>query len=108
MRPTGWWSSWTTSPSGGSWATARAPRFALAYKFPAEEKETRLLSVVFQVGRTGRVTPVGLLEPVFLEGSEVSRVTLHNESFIEELDVRIGDWVLVHKAGGVIPGCRGS
>jgi DNA ligase (NAD+) len=83
--------------------TARAPRFALAYKFPAEEKETRLLEVAFQVGRTGRVTPVGLLEPVFLEGSEVSRVTLHNESFIEELDVRVGDWVLVHKAGGVIP-----
>ncbi|WP_022798414.1 NAD-dependent DNA ligase LigA [Thermus islandicus] len=83
--------------------TARSPRFALAYKFPAEEKETRLLQVVFQVGRTGRVTPVGILEPVFLEGSEVSRVTLHNESYIEELDVRIGDWVLVHKAGGVIP-----
>ena len=83
--------------------TARAPRFALAYKFPAEEKETRLLSVVFQVGRTGRITPVGVLEPVFIEGSEVSRVTLHNEGFIEELDVRIGDWVLVHKAGGVIP-----
>jgi DNA ligase (NAD+) len=83
--------------------TARAPRFAIAYKFPAEEKETRLLSVVFQVGRTGRITPVGVLEPVFIEGSEVSRVTLHNESFIEELDVRIGDWVLVHKAGGVIP-----
>lgn len=83
--------------------TARAPRFALAYKFPAEEKETRLLSVAFQVGRTGRITPVGVLEPVFIEGSEVSRVTLHNEGFIEELDVRIGDWVLVHKAGGVIP-----
>ncbi|WP_038041891.1 NAD-dependent DNA ligase LigA [Thermus tengchongensis] len=83
--------------------TARAPRFAIAYKFPAEEKETRLLEVVFQVGRTGRVTPVGILEPVFIEGSEVSRVTLHNESYIEELDVRIGDWVLVHKAGGVIP-----
>ena len=83
--------------------TSRAPRFAIAYKFPAEEKETRLLAVVFQVGRTGRITPVGILEPVFLEGSEVSRVTLHNESFIEELDIRIGDWVLVHKAGGVIP-----
>ncbi|GAB5602724.1 NAD-dependent DNA ligase LigA [Thermus sp. FJN-A] len=83
--------------------TARAPRFAIAYKFPAEEKETRLLEVVFQVGRTGRVTPVGVLEPVFMEGSEVSRVTLHNESYIEELDIRIGDFVLVHKAGGVIP-----
>ncbi|WP_018111163.1 NAD-dependent DNA ligase LigA [Thermus igniterrae] len=83
--------------------TARAPRFAIAYKFPAEEKETRLLEVVFQVGRTGRITPVGLLEPVLLEGSEVSRVTLHNESYLEELDLRVGDWVLVHKAGGVIP-----
>jgi DNA ligase (NAD+) len=83
--------------------TARAPRFALAYKFPAEDKETCLLEVAFQVGRTGRITPVGVLEPVFIEGSEVSRVTLHNESFIEELDVRVGDWVLVHKAGGVIP-----
>ncbi|MDM7324229.1 MAG: NAD-dependent DNA ligase LigA [Thermus sp.] len=83
--------------------TARAPRFAIAYKVPAEEKETELLDVVFQVGRTGRVTPVGILRPVFIEGSEVSRVTLHNESYIEELDVRIGDWVLVHKAGGVIP-----
>ncbi|WP_243028188.1 NAD-dependent DNA ligase LigA [Thermus albus] len=83
--------------------TARAPRFAIAYKFPAEEKETELLEVVFQVGRTGRVTPVGILRPVFIEGSEVSRVTLHNESYLEELDVRIGDWVLVHKAGGVIP-----
>ncbi|MCS6869428.1 MAG: NAD-dependent DNA ligase LigA [Thermus sp.] len=83
--------------------TARSPRFAIAYKFPAEEKETRLLQVVFQVGRTGRVTPVGILEPVFLEGSEVSRVTLHNESYIEELDIRVGDWVLLHKAGGVIP-----
>ncbi len=83
--------------------TARAPRFAIAYKFPAEEKETRLLEVVFQVGRTGRVTPVGILESVFIEGSEVSRVSLHNERYIQELDVRIGDWVLVHKAGGVIP-----
>ncbi|WP_117238312.1 NAD-dependent DNA ligase LigA [Thermus sediminis] len=83
--------------------TARAPRFALAYKFPAEEKETRLLEVAFQVGRTGRITPVGLLEPVFLGGSEVGRVTLHNEGYMEELDIRIGDWVLVHKAGGVIP-----
>lgn len=83
--------------------TARAPRFAIAYKFPAEEKETQLLDVVFQVGRTGRITPVGILRPVFIEGSEVARVTLHNESYIEELDVRIGDWVLVHKAGGVIP-----
>ncbi|MGQ9692168.1 MAG: NAD-dependent DNA ligase LigA [Thermaceae bacterium] len=83
--------------------TARSPRFAIAYKFPAEEKETRLLEVAFQVGRTGRVTPVGILAPVFLGGSEVSRVTLHNERYIEELDIRIGDWVLLHKAGGVIP-----
>ncbi len=83
--------------------TAHAPRFAIAYKFPAEEKETQLKEVVFQVGRTGRVTPVGVLDPVFLGGSEVSRVSLHNERYIQDLDLRLLDWVLVHKAGGVIP-----
>ena len=83
--------------------TAKTPRFAIAYKFPAEEKTTRVLRVVFQVGRTGRVTPVAELEPVFLDGSTVSRVTLHNESYVQELGLRIGDTVLVHKSGGVIP-----
>jgi DNA ligase (NAD+) len=83
--------------------TAKTPRFAIAYKFPAEEKPTRVLNVVFQVGRTGRVTPVAELEPILLDGSTVSRVTLHNESYVQELGLRIGDTVLVHKSGGVIP-----
>ncbi len=83
--------------------TAKTPRFAIAYKFPAEEKPTRVLRVVFQVGRTGRVTPVAELEPILLDGSTVSRVTLHNESYVQELGLRIGDTVLVHKSGGVIP-----
>jgi len=83
--------------------TSKTPRFAIAYKFPAEEKPTRVLGVVFQVGRTGRVTPVAELEPVFLDGSTVGRVTLHNESYVQELGLRVGDTVLVHKSGGVIP-----
>lgn len=83
--------------------TAKTPRFAIAYKFPAEEKPTRVLNVAFQVGRTGRVTPVAELEPITLDGSTVSRVTLHNESYVQELDLKIGDTVLVHKSGGVIP-----
>lgn len=83
--------------------TAKSPRFAIAYKFPAEEKITRVNGVVFQVGRTGRITPVADLAPVDIEGSTVSRVTLHNESFIEELGLKVGDQVLIHKAGGVIP-----
>ncbi len=83
--------------------TSKTPRFAIAYKFPAEEKPTRVINVVFQVGRTGRVTPVAELEPISLDGSTVSRVTLHNESYVQELGLRIGDTVLVHKSGGVIP-----
>lgn len=83
--------------------TSRSPRWGVAYKFPAEEKETRLNAVAFQVGRTGRVTPVGELEPVLVEGSTVARVTLHNESYLLDLDLRLGDWVVVHKSGGVIP-----
>lgn len=83
--------------------TSKTPRFAIAYKFPAEEKATLLLDVTFQVGRTGRVTPVGELEPISIDGSTVSRVTLHNESYVQELGLCIGDRVLVHKSGGVIP-----
>lgn len=83
--------------------TAKSPRWGIAYKFPAEEKVTRVLSVSFQVGRTGRITPVGELQPVSIEGSTVSRVTLHNESYIAELSLKVGDQVLVHKSGGVIP-----
>ncbi|PZA06546.1 MULTISPECIES: NAD-dependent DNA ligase LigA [unclassified Meiothermus] len=83
--------------------TAKSPRWAIAYKFPAEEKSTRVLGVEFTVGRTGRITPVANLEPVEIEGSTVSRVVLHNESYLEELDLHYGDQVLIHKAGGVIP-----
>lgn len=83
--------------------TAKSPRWAIAYKFPAEEKLTRVVGVEFTVGRTGRITPTANLEPVSIEGSTVSRVVLHNESYLEELDLHYGDQVLIHKAGGVIP-----
>ena len=84
-------------------STARAPRWAVAYKFPAEEATTTLLGVSLQVGRTGKVTPVAVLEPRLIEGTEVSRATLHNPGFIAALDLRLGDQVLVHKSGGIIP-----
>ncbi|MDX2006966.1 MAG: NAD-dependent DNA ligase LigA [Meiothermus sp.] len=83
--------------------TSKTPRFATAYKFPSEEKPTRIRAVTFQVGRTGRVTPVAELEPVALDGSVVRRVTLHNESYVQEMDIRIGDTALMYKSGGVIP-----
>jgi len=83
--------------------TAKAPRWAMAYKFPAERKLTRLISVDFQVGRTGKVTPVANLEPVELGGSIVKRATLHNEDNIKKLDLHEGDYVYVEKAGEVIP-----
>lgn len=84
-------------------STSRAPRWAVAYKFPAEEVVTRLEAITLQVGRTGKITPVAELEPRLLEGTEVSRATLHNPGFIRELDLRVGDRVLVHKSGGIIP-----
>ena len=83
--------------------TSRAPRWAVAYKFPAEEVATTLLAITLQVGRTGKITPVAELEPRLLEGTEVSRATLHNPGFIRDLDLRIGDRVIVHKSGGIIP-----
>lgn len=83
--------------------TARSPRWAIAYKFPAEEKETRLLDVEINVGRTGVITPTAVLDPVFLAGTTVSRASMHNFDLVKEKDIRIGDTVVVHKAGDIIP-----
>ncbi|MBQ4116894.1 MAG: NAD-dependent DNA ligase LigA [Clostridia bacterium] len=79
------------------------PKWAVAYKYPPEEKETKLLDIVIQVGRTGVLTPNAVLEPVKIAGSTVSRATLHNLNFIRERDIRIGDTVVIHKAGDIIP-----
>lgn len=83
--------------------TAKSPRWAIAYKFPPEEKETRLLEVEINVGRTGVVAPTAIMEPVFLAGTTVSRASLHNFDLVKERDIRIGDMVLLHKAGDIIP-----
>ena len=83
--------------------TAKAPRYAIAYKFPAEEVVTKLLDIVLSVGRTGRITPNAVLEPVRVAGTTVSAATLHNEDMIKEKDVRINDDVIIRKAGDIIP-----
>ena len=83
--------------------TSKSPRWAIAYKFPAEQKPTRIIDIFVNVGRTGAITPNALLDPVQLAGTVVSRATLHNRDYIEEKDIKIGDWVLVQKAGEIIP-----
>lgn len=83
--------------------TAKTPKWAVAYKYPPEEKETKLLDIEVNVGRTGAITPVAVFEPILLAGTSVSRAVLHNQSFIDEKDIRIGDTIVVRKAGEIIP-----
>ncbi len=84
-------------------ATAKAPRWAIAYKFPAERKLTQIKDIIVQVGRTGTITPTAILTPVRIAGSTVGRATLHNEDFIKTKDIKIKDWVYIQKAGDIIP-----
>jgi DNA ligase (NAD+) len=83
--------------------THKAPRWAIAYKYPARQDSTKVLSITVQVGRTGALTPVANLEPVFLAGTTVSRATLHNDDEIKRLGLKIGDWVMIEKSGEIIP-----
>lgn len=87
-------------------ATSKVPRWAVAYKYPPEEKETKLLDIELSVGRTGRITPTAVFEPVRLCGTSVSRATLHNQDFIDELDIGIGDTIVVYKSGEIVPKVR--
>ena len=84
-------------------ATSKVPRWAIAYKYPPEEKETILRSIELSVGRTGRITPTAVFDPIRLCGTTVERATLHNQDFIDELDIRLGDTILVYKSGEIIP-----
>ena len=84
-------------------STAKFPRWAEAFKYPPEEKETTLLDIEVNVGRTGVLTPTGVFEPITLAGTTVSRATLHNQDFISEKDIRIGSTVVLRKAGEIIP-----
>lgn len=83
--------------------TAKVPRWAIAYKYPPEEKETKLLDIELSVGRTGRITPTAIFEPIRLCGTTVSRATLHNQDFIDDLDICLGDTIVVYKSGEIIP-----
>ena len=83
--------------------TFKTPKWAVAYKYPPEQKETVLKDIVCQVGRTGAITPMAILEPVIVAGSKISKTTLHNEDFVKEKDLKIGDRVIIQKAGDVIP-----
>ena len=83
--------------------TYKTPKWAVAYKYPPEKKETKLKDIVCQVGRTGAITPMAILEPVVVAGSKITKTTLHNEDFIRQKDIRIGDTVVIQKAGDVIP-----
>lgn len=84
-------------------ATSKVPRWAVAYKYPPEEKESKLLDIELSVGRTGRITPTAVFEPVRLCGTSVSRATLHNQDFIDELGIGLGDTIVVYKSGEIIP-----
>lgn len=84
-------------------STSKVPRWAVAYKYPPEEKESKLLDIELSVGRTGRITPTAIFEPVRLCGTSVSRATLHNQDFIDELDIGVGDTIVVYKSGEIIP-----
>lgn len=86
--------------------TSKVPKWAIAYKYPPEEKETKLLNIELSVGRTGRITPTAVFEPIQLCGTKVERATLHNQDFINDLDIRIGDTIKVYKSGEIIPKVR--
>src|SRR3990167_5472234 len=83
--------------------TGKAPRFAIAAKFPSEEKTTKIIGIEFGVGRTGKMTQVAIMEPILLKGTIIRRATLHNFNEIKKLDIRIGDTVIITKAGEIIP-----
>jgi len=87
--------------------TSKVPKWAIAYKFPPEEKETKLIDIEVSVGRSGRITPTAIFEPIRLCGTSVSRAILHNQDFIDDLDIRVGDIIVVYKSGEIIPKIKG-